>query len=137
VFVRPGAIIPRQPLVMNTAEMPQGALELHVYPGADCSGTLYADDGTTLAHTRGAYLRRAVRCATDSEGITVTLDAAQGRFKPWWREIAIVVHDWAAGDASVRRGGTTLPAVTDARARTATVRLAYRATATTVRFSRR
>ncbi|MGA2190025.1 MAG: TIM-barrel domain-containing protein, partial [Steroidobacteraceae bacterium] len=45
VYARGGSIVPLQPLVQSTAERPAGALELRVYPGAHCGGTLYLDGG--------------------------------------------------------------------------------------------
>ena len=51
VFVRAGSIIP---VASGTAEAP---LELHVYPGADATFTLYEDDGISTAYERGAYTR--------------------------------------------------------------------------------
>ncbi|KAI1694872.1 hypothetical protein DdX_19866 [Ditylenchus destructor] len=92
VFVRAGAIIPRQPLVQSLSETPKGALELLVYPGDDCSGTLYLDDGKADAIARGAYLRQSFRCSTTEKGLRIDLDARQGKLKPWWREIAMTVH---------------------------------------------
>jgi len=56
VFVHAGAIVPMQPLVQNTGETPQGPLEVHVWTpdaGGDCSGTLYDDDGHSMAFERG------------------------------------------------------------------------------------
>ena len=44
VFVRPGAIIPKQPLVQSTAEKPKGPLQLEVYPGDDCRGEILDSD---------------------------------------------------------------------------------------------
>ncbi len=37
VFVRPGTILPRQPLVQSTSETPKGPLQLDIYPGEDCT----------------------------------------------------------------------------------------------------
>ena len=48
VFVRAGSIIARQPLVQSTSETPQGPLELAIYPGPNCQGAVYIDDGTEL-----------------------------------------------------------------------------------------
>ena len=135
VFIRPGAIIPRQAVVRNAAQAPVGPLELHVYPGPDCSGTVYADDGTSLAYTRGVFLRQQVRCAATAGGVAVTLDPAEGRYRPWWRTVKLVVHGWAPGGVAVTRGRVTLPAVTDARQQTASVILPYRPGAVTVRFA--
>ncbi len=136
VFVRPGAIIPKQAVVRNSAQVPDGPIELHVYPGGDCAGTIYADDGTSLAYTRGVFLRQQVRCAETADGVAVTLDAVQGRWRPWWRQVKLVVHGWAPGGVTVTRGRKTLPGVTDARQQTASVILPYRPNAVAVRFRR-
>ena len=39
VYVRDGSIMPLQPLIQNTDETPRVPLELHVYPGSQCSGS--------------------------------------------------------------------------------------------------
>ena len=52
VFVRAGAILPGQALVQSTSETPQGPLSLDVYPGDDCRGTIYADDGHSMAYAQ-------------------------------------------------------------------------------------
>jgi len=57
VYVRAGAIVPRQPLVQNTGETPNGPLELRVYAGPDCKGSLYQDDGHSLNYEKGEFLR--------------------------------------------------------------------------------
>lgn len=124
VYVRPGAIIPKQPLVQSTAFTPSGPLELHVYPGADCRGEIYADDGVSLAYQRGGYLRQGVRCEETPSGLKVTLEQRTGGWTPWWSGLAIHVHGW--GDAPLpqaRSGGAALAASAD-RAQDAVVILA-------------
>jgi len=98
VFVRAGAIIPRQPLVQNTAERPNGPIEIHVYPGPDCRGDLYFDDGVSI---QGASLRQTIRCTIGKDGLMLDFDQRHGAFKPWWRQMAITVHGWG-GNAQVR-----------------------------------
>ncbi|HTP40460.1 MAG TPA: TIM-barrel domain-containing protein [Steroidobacteraceae bacterium] len=97
VYVRAGSILPRQPLVQSTSETPRGALELAVYPGADCHGTLYADDGHSLAYGRGGFLRQSVRCEMTAQGLTVSFDARAGSYRPWWKTVDVVVHGWRGG----------------------------------------
>ena len=97
VFVRAGAILPTQPLVQNTSQTPQGPLTLDVYPGDDCHGTIYADDGHSLAYTQQGYFRQRVRCKESSAGIELEFDAPEGRFQPWWHQILVRVHDWRGG----------------------------------------
>jgi alpha-glucosidase len=57
VLVRGGAIVPHEPLVQSTSETPKGPLELRVYPGSDCHGSVYLDDGNTFDYEKGAFLR--------------------------------------------------------------------------------
>jgi alpha-glucosidase len=98
VFVRPGTILPRQPLTQNTSEVPNGPLELHVYPGQDCRGEFYWDDGVSV---KGATLRQTVRCTLGKDGLMLQFDKRQGSFRPWWKQIAVTIHGWT-GPARVR-----------------------------------
>jgi len=112
VFVRPGAILPRQPLTQSTTEVPNGPLELHVYPGADCQGTLYWDDGTSLDYQRRAFLRQALRCTADASGVTLSFAPREGSYRPWWTRLAITVHGWT-GSAAVSARGRNVAATVD------------------------
>jgi len=97
LFVRPGAIIPKQPLVQSTAFVPEGRLELHIYPGEDCHGDIYADDGISLGYQRGVFLRQHIRCEETSSGLKVIFEQRQGSWKPWWDGLALHVHGWGSG----------------------------------------
>jgi alpha-glucosidase len=104
VFVRAGAILPGQALVQSTSETPQGPLSLDVYPGDDCRGTIYADDGHSMAYTGQNYLRQRVRCVQTDAGIDVDFDEREGRFQPWWHQVTVRVHHWVGGaEASLDR----------------------------------
>jgi alpha-glucosidase len=89
VFVRPGAIVPKQPLVQSTSETPQGPLELEIYPGDDCRGEIYLDDGVTIESPR---LRQEVTCSVTKSGLALHFGAREGSYRPWWRSIAVTVH---------------------------------------------
>ena len=115
VFVRAGAILPRQPLVQSTSQTPHGPLELHLYPGEDCQGELYADDGHSMAFEKGAWLRQPIRCSVGADGIRIDFGERQGRFRPWWTRIEMIVHDWN-GPARVRLGGREVASRLDAAA---------------------
>jgi alpha-glucosidase len=101
VYVRAGAILPRQPLVQSTAERPQGPLDLQVYPGEDCRGTLYLDDGVSV---NGPSLRQAISCETTPSGLRLHFDERQGAYPPWWKSIRVTVHGW---DGPARVAGAT------------------------------
>jgi alpha-glucosidase len=89
VFVRPGTILPRQPLVQSTSETPSGPLELDVYPGDDCSGELYLDDGVSV---KGPSLRQTIHCTVTPTGVRLQFGPREGRFRPWWKSISVTVH---------------------------------------------
>jgi alpha-glucosidase len=100
VFVRAGAIIPRQPLVQSTAETPVGPLRLDVYPGADCHGAIYQDAGDGFGYHSGEFYRATFHCDVAPDSLTIRRGAVEGTFRPWWKEIAIVVHDRRKGGES-------------------------------------
>jgi len=89
VFVRAGTILPRQPLVESTMQAPQGPLSLDVYPGEDCRGELYFDDGISVT---GPRLRQTVTCVATAKGIALRFGPRQGTWRPWWKQIAVTVH---------------------------------------------
>jgi alpha-glucosidase len=92
VFVRGGAIIPRQPLVQNTAEKPQGPLELRVYPDRTCQGSLYMDDGNSFNYLKGEYLRVDYSCEGYEDALRVKISPQQGSYKPWFTQIQTVIY---------------------------------------------
>ena len=105
VYVRGGAILPLQPLTQSTEERPQGSLILRVYPGSDCHGSLYMDDGKTLAYTRGVFLRVEFSCEVSPKGLSLHLGQHQGSFQPWWKQIHLEVYGWEAAVANVSLDG--------------------------------
>ncbi|MGN6376609.1 MAG: glycoside hydrolase family 31 protein [Sphingomonas sp.] len=117
VFVRAGSILPRQPLVMSTADTPKGPLSLEIYPGDDCHGTIYADDGHTMAFEHDGYLRQQVTCRVTPTGMTIVFQARTGSYRPWWHDLAITVHGWQ-GAATIRADGHSAAGTVDAAAQT-------------------
>lgn len=122
VFVRAGSILPLQPLVQSTNEKPQGALELRVYPGPECQGSLYLDDGRSLDYKKGAYLRQEFTCEASGDTVRVKLAAPTGKYQPWWKNIDVVVYGWEQpGATATLASGGKLTARHDATARTVRV----------------
>ena len=136
VFVRAGTILPRQAVVQSTAETPAGPLMLDVYPGDDCAGTLYLDDGHSLAFQRGGFLRQEVRCRVTPTGLVLDFAAREGRFRPWWRQIAVTVHGWN-GDGRVAAPGRAVTASADAGAETLAFTLPDQPRAASITVERR
>jgi alpha-glucosidase len=115
VFVRGGAILPRQPLTQSTAETPDGPLSLDVYPGDDCRGEIYQDDGHSMAYTRGEYLRQSLRCEQRADGIAITFEERAGSFQPWWKQLRVTVHGWQ-GVATAQVQDHAVPVSVNAKA---------------------
>ena len=102
VFVRPGTILPVAPLVQSTGEKPKGPLTLRVFPGPDCHGSLYLDDGSSYAYREGNFLRLSMSCQVDADGsISVQVGRHEGPFPAWWTELAIEVNGLSAPPALV------------------------------------
>jgi alpha-glucosidase len=97
VYVRAGSIIPQQPVVQNVDETLQGPLTLNVYPGPQCHGSLYTDDGNTMAYKKGATLRMDFTCSASADHIDVNISAPAGSYQPWFHEIQLRIY--GVGDA--------------------------------------
>lgn len=92
VFVREGSIIPMQPLVQSTNEVPHGPLTLRVYPGQDCHGSIYLDDGKSFAYRHGAFLRMEFSCDEQGRELTVHLGPHAGDYAAWWKNVQVEVY---------------------------------------------
>jgi alpha-glucosidase len=102
LYVRAGAIVPMQAVVQNTGETPDGPLLLRVYPGEDCSGSLYEDDGHSLAYQKGEILRIHYACATSPSSLTITSNIEKNAYKPWWNSTSLTVFGAAGAPKEVR-----------------------------------
>jgi alpha-glucosidase len=92
VYVRAGTILPQQPVVQNVDETPKGPLELRIFPGPNCGGELYMDDGNTFAYQKGEFLRVHFTCEAASSGVKVHISAADGPYHPWFQQIQVTVY---------------------------------------------
>jgi alpha-glucosidase len=111
VFVRGGSIVPMQPLVQSTNEVPQGPLTLRVYAGdagegRGCEGSLYLDDGKTMAYRQGAFLRMAFTCSATEGALRIHLGAHEGSYPAWWKEIRVEVYGASATTGTAVAGGS-------------------------------
>lgn len=109
VYVRGGSVLPMQPLIQNTDETPGGPLELRVYPGDDCSGALYLDDGHTFAYQQGKFLRQAITCQSDANSVKIKFHQREGSYQQWWKFMELVIYDWPSAHAEAKVTGSTYP----------------------------
>jgi alpha-glucosidase len=112
VYVRAGSILPLQPLIQSTDETASGPLELRVYPGPACSGSLYLDDGHTLRYQHGEYLRQTFTCQSDGNSLRINFSARQGTYAPWWKNVEVVIFDWPSTQADVKLSNNLSPTKT-------------------------
>lgn len=108
VYVRAGSILPQQPVVQYVGETPPGPLELRVYPGPQCSGDLYMDDGDTLAYQHGQMLRMHFSCSVSSSGIQIDIAAPQGPYQPWFKDLQVTVYGVSVKPSSVEVDGKAI-----------------------------
>jgi alpha-glucosidase len=107
LYVRAGAIIPMQPLVQSTGEKPDGPIEVKVYAGPDCHGTLYEDDGHTFAYQRGDFRRTNYSCQETPDSIAVTAVTEKNTFPPWWQAAQVTTFGVPGKPKEVRIGEQT------------------------------
>ena len=113
VYVREGAIIPMQPVTQSTSETPSGPLTVRIYPGKDCHGSLYQDDGKTFAFERGEFLRIDFSCEMTESGVSFHKVERHRSFQPWWKQIHLEVYGWDAPKATAAwTGNSDAPSTT-------------------------
>lgn len=92
VFVHAGSIIPRHACIQHTGEIPSGSLELCVYPGGECTGSVYSDDGHSLEYRNGRTLHQRFTYRGGDDGAEFHFSAREGVHFPWWTTIELVIH---------------------------------------------
>ena len=95
LFARAGAIIPEAPVVQNTHAVPSGPLTLTVWPGPDCAGSLYLDDGESFAFQAGKSRRVQLTCdwvASTARTSLAVQSSSTGDYPPWWNTLRVVIH---------------------------------------------
>jgi len=70
-------------------ETPQGPLLLNVYPGPQCRGSLYADDGKTFSYQKNQSLRLDFTCELSHGHLDVELSPPSGTYQPWFHEVRL------------------------------------------------
>ena len=108
LYVRAGAIIPMQPVVQNTEEKPIGPLEIKIYAGDNCRGSLYEDDGHTFAYQRGEFRRTSYTCQVSGGSIEVIATTEKNTYRPWWHAARITIIGIPGEPKELRLGQKTI-----------------------------
>ncbi|MDP9147056.1 MAG: DUF5110 domain-containing protein, partial [Acidobacteriota bacterium] len=104
LYVRAGAILPMQSVVQSTSETPKGPLKLRVYPGPDCRGSLYMDDGHTFAYQKNQFLRIQFNCQVSDRSIAVSGKVESAAYQPWWNSAEVTIYGAETAPKEVRVG---------------------------------
>jgi alpha-glucosidase len=123
VYVRAGTILVKQQPAVSTSSTPGRRLEIDIYPGGDCHGSLYFDDGHSTAFRSGAYLRQQLTCSVLKGGVAIAFGTRAGRYKPWWSGVDLVVHNWI-GAAAAFIGKSAAATTLDRQRHTVTISIA-------------
>lgn len=102
LYARAGAIIPMEPIVQSTNDKPDGPLDLRVYPGSDCHGSLYQDDAHTFAYQKGEFLRVRFACQLSSDSLSVSGHVEKSAYQPWWSTAQLTIYGAASEPKEVR-----------------------------------
>ena len=83
LFVRAGTILPNAPDMMFTSEKPWDPITLEVWPEGESTGSLYQDDETTTAFTKGEFTTTAFRCVEQAgKQVTLNIKPSNKKFGP-------------------------------------------------------
>jgi len=63
-----------------------------VYPGPDCRGSLYLDDGVSFGYRKGAFARLPFSCTEAADAVTVQAGPTEGAFAPWFSSVTFAIH---------------------------------------------
>jgi alpha-D-xyloside xylohydrolase len=90
--VRAGAIVPLAQPMQYADELPDAALELHIYPGCDGSFLLYEDEGDSYNYEQGAF--STIHLRWQDMARRLLLEARTGRYPgmPERRRFQVVLH---------------------------------------------
>lgn len=103
VFVRAGAIIPMQPVAMNTSHVHR-TLILHAYTHGDSSFDYYDDDGRTFDYQSGAYCLRNLNLNSSEHRLDI--GSSSGSYQVALETIKVVFHGMEPHVLNVSINGT-------------------------------
>jgi alpha-glucosidase len=99
VFIKAGAVLPMQKVVMSTAEKTD-ELILHVYTGkASSEFSFYADDGETFLYQRNEFASRKIRYAPEENKLTVA--KTEGSWAEQFSKLKFIFHGLVANGITV------------------------------------
>jgi alpha-D-xyloside xylohydrolase len=93
LYARSGSIIPIGPDIQSTAEQPNVAMELWVYPGQDGSFMLYEDEGDNYNYEKGAFATIPIRWEEQKRRLVLEERAGSYPGMPETVEFKVMIMD--------------------------------------------
>ena len=107
IFIREGAIIPKQPAMQWVDEKPVEEITFAVFPSASSSFDLYEDDGLSDDYKTGGYAVTHIESRLHDGIWEMTVGKPEGAFRPERHRYGVELW-WDARPASVRVNGSEL-----------------------------
>jgi alpha-glucosidase (family GH31 glycosyl hydrolase) len=92
IFIKEGSIIPFQPVIQYTEQRQPENITLAVYPTANATFTLYADDGKSMQYQQGRYAVTHIRSEVNQQHIKIQIAAPVGNYQPGWKTFTLKVY---------------------------------------------
>ena len=83
VYLKAGAIVPMQPAMLSTGQMPVDPLIVNVWPlapGTSSSYAVYEDSGVSVDYQRGVFARTPIRAAQTGDTLRVEIGPVEGSY---------------------------------------------------------
>lgn len=92
IFIKAGAIIPRQEVVQYVGEEKIDHLTLDIYPDSASTFTLYDDDGKSTSYQQGNYATTDIMAMQEDGPLTVQIKSPEGNFDVPERTYSLEIH---------------------------------------------
>ena len=110
IFIKEGAIIPKQPSMQWIGEKPIEEITVEVFPSAFSSFDLYEDDGISEVYKDGIYSITHIESRLNNGQWDMTIGQPEGAYTPESYRYNVVLW-WDERPASVSINGTELPEI--------------------------
>lgn len=102
LFIKSGAIIPKQPAMNFVGEKPVERLTLEIFPSEkETAFTVYDDDGNTYQYEKAQYFKQTVSVSKSGSRMTFKTSAPTGDYKSESKFYTVKLHGIAAKKVSV------------------------------------
>lgn len=107
IFIKEGAIIPKQPAMQYMSEKPVDEITLTIYPVGHSSYDLYEDDGKSLDYQQGVFSLTHIESQETDGSWTLRIPQPEGAYQPDQHTYRVEAY-WDSKPTKVTQNGKTL-----------------------------